>query len=266
MYLLTALLLAADATPPPLPRCLVMIAEQNLGHTSYWWAKGTGADLGIVENAIIESLRSRGVVFIDHDQLTALLKSSKELGKDEPSDADVKQFAGHAGADVVFIGKAIATDAGEILGTKMHSLQANVSVRVLNLDDAKIIGTDSKTITGVNVDTVTGSNKVLTQAGQKVAGDLYDKLVQAWQNRTGVHLTVSGLKSWGELRSIEDALRKTDGVTAVSERGYEAGKGDIELGTALAAAAIAERLTTKIGTISLSVDAVSANTVRASRH
>jgi len=264
MFMLAALLFAADPSPP-LPRCLVMIAEQNLGHASYWWAKGAGTDLGIVENAIVETLRQRGVIFIDHDQLMALLQTSKGPGKDEPSDAEVKQFAGHAGADVVFIGKAIATDAGLVLGTKMHSLQANVSVRLLNLDDAKIIGTDSKTVTGMNVDTVTGSTKVLTQAGQKIAGDLYDKLAASWKNRTGVHLTVSGLKSWGELHAIEDALRKTTGVSAVNERGYEAGKGEIDLATALAASDIAERLNAKIGKMSLSVDAVSTNTIHATR-
>jgi hypothetical protein len=262
MYLLAALLLAA----PPLPRCLVMVAEQNLGHSSYWWAKGTGADLSIVENAMVESLRQRGVSFIDHDQLTALMKTSAGLGKDAPSDSEVKQFAGTAGADVVFVGKAIATDAGPILGTQMRSLQANVSVRLLNLDDAKIIGTASRTETVVNVDAVTGTNKALAQAGAKIAAELYDKLAAAWQNRTGVRLTVSGLKSWNELHALEDALRKTSGISAVNERRYDAGTAELELDTALAASAIAERLSEKIAKLTLSVDTVSANTVHASRH
>ena len=272
MHLLVALLLAADptspsdASAPPLPRCLVMIAEQNLGHASYWWAKGSAADLSIVENALVENLRRRGVTFVDHDQLTALMQASKGMSKDEPSDSDVKQFAGHAGADVVFVGKAIVSDAGEVLGTKMHSLQANVSVRLLNLDDAKIIGTVTRTVTVVNVDTVTGSSKALTQAGDKVAQELYGKLVEAWQSHTGIRLTVTGLKSWTELHAIEDALRKTQGVTGLKERGYEAGTAEIELGTTLAASAIAERLNTKIGKVTLAVDAVSANTVRVSRH
>jgi len=269
MHLFFALFMAADSSPPanttpPLPRCLVMIAEQNLGHASYWWAKGSGADLSIVENALVENLRKRGVTFVDHAQLTALMQQAP--GKDEPSDSDVKQFAGHAGAEVVFIGKAVVSDAGQVLGTQMHSLQANVSVRLLNLDDAKIIGTVTRTVTVVNADSVTGSSKALVQAGDKIAQELYGKLVDAWQNHQGIHVTISGLKNWNELHAIEDAVRKIPGISALKERGYEAGVADLDLSTALAASALAEHLNTKVGKVSLSVDAVSANVVKVSRH
>ena len=39
------------------------------------------------------------------------------------------------------IGKAVATDVGPIMGTQMHSVRANISLRALNMDNGEILAT-----------------------------------------------------------------------------------------------------------------------------
>jgi hypothetical protein len=151
-----------------MPRVLVMISEQNVGQSDakFWWGNGVFAtDLGVVENGFIDDWSPKGFTFIDRQALSGKLKVGPALTSAEPAEDAVKEFGLMAGAEVVVIGKAVATDAGLIMNTQMHSVRANISIRALNLDTGEILGTSTAAHTAGHVDAVTAG----TQALQGVA-------------------------------------------------------------------------------------------------
>lgn len=89
---------------------------------------GFSTDLDAFENTFVTHGKQKGVVFIDRQSLQGKLQATGAIDSD-PSDKSVKEFAGSTGAEIVIIGKALATDAGTTLGTTMHSLQVNASLR-----------------------------------------------------------------------------------------------------------------------------------------
>ncbi len=211
-----------------MPRVLVMVAEQNIGQggANFWWGdKAFSTNLDAVENALIDTWVPKGIRFIDRQALQGKLSVGPAMSSAEPSNADIKQFAVSTGAEVVIIGKAIATDVGPIMGTQMHSIRANVSLRALNLDTGRILGTAIVTQAVGHIDPTTGGIQALKKVGQKAADELLKKLLVHWQSEVGgttaIKLVLNNVKKSRYLRTISGFIKThVRGASDVRQRSF----------------------------------------------
>ena len=259
--LLLASTARAEDEAPPLPRVLLMVAEQNLGQSgaNYWWdGKHLAMDLDTTENALAQLLTQKGFTVVDRRLLDGKVTVTNAMTSAEPSDAAIKEFAVKSGADVVFVGKAIATDAGVVLGTQMHSLQANISLRILNLDDARIVTSTAETQVFTHVDGMIGSSKALQKAANKAGEKMVPKLIEAWSNhKQVVKVKLSKLKDYKQLTQIEKQLRELPKVKQVTRRSFAAKVAEMEIEVLGSANTLAE----SVSALKLSVDSVTPNTL-----
>ena len=124
-----------------MPRVLVMITEQNIGGApSAWWTNpGASVSMDVAENTLIDEWRPKGVKFVERQVLDGKIRVGAVATTDLQNDV-AKEFGAMSGAEIVVIGKAIATKSTTIplkTSVPMYSVNAQISVRVLNVDDGR---------------------------------------------------------------------------------------------------------------------------------
>jgi len=218
---------------------MVMIAEQNVGDAAlrFWWNPAAAtADLSTAENEIIASFQEKGFRFIDPDAVKKDIKVAPAFRVADLSADKVKTLGAQADADVVIFGQALAKLAGQVGGTAIKSVQANVSLRAVDADTGRILATAQENAPGAHIDEVTAGSQALKQASRKAAQDLMGKIVQGWSKEVAgaaeVRLSVRGVKTYGDLTGLITMLKQDiRGVDAVHHRSVSSDRGaeiDIE--------------------------------------
>ncbi len=255
-----------------MPRVLIMVAEQNVGQAgaAFWWGnKAFSTNLDAVENTFIDTWTPKGLKFVDRQALQGKLSVGQALSSAEPSDGAVKEFGLAAGAEVVVIGKAVATDVGPIMGTQMHSIRANISLRALNLDNGEILATSTQTQAVGHIDPTTGGTQALQKVATKAADDLLTKILAQWEGQvsgpTSVKLTLRNVSKQKFLRDIQEVLRnQVRGVSDVRQRSFKNKVGELEIDIKGSAQGLAEELEDKKFTgFAVEIAEVTSNTVTA---
>lgn len=215
------------------PRVMILVAEQNVGqeNVSFGGASAATVDLGICENALIDYFQQKGFDFVDRQVLAGKVTIDDAMAIMQGNAAKVKDLANLSDAEVLIAGKCIAKDAGTIMGTQMHSAQANITVRVINTDDGKIMATADGQGKAAHIDTVTGGTSALKDGVKKLSESLFKKLMSEWQKYVfgirSVSISVSGIKGYKDVGKIKNCLLyKMTGVKAVNERKFGGGKVD----------------------------------------
>ena len=241
-----------------------MLAEQNVGQgqAKFWWGgKSFATDLDVTENAIASALREKGFTVVDRRLLQGKVTVTPAITSAEPTDQAIKEFATKSGAEIVFVGKAIAVDAGTVLGTPMHSLQATMSMRALSLDDARILASGATTQVAAHVDALTGGAKALQKAAVKAMDDMLPKILDSLRaKKVKVVLTLKKLKDFKQLRKLEASLRAIADVAQLTERRFENQIAEIEIEFQGTASTLATRMGEQA---SLKITATTPNTVTA---
>ncbi|MBW2318167.1 MAG: hypothetical protein JRF24_05715 [Deltaproteobacteria bacterium] len=130
-------------TEKELPRVVLLLAEKNVGHTwpRYTWKQNTFMKLPLtVEDTLERTLKEKGFAVLAPETLTTQETSESRIPDTDLSDEMATEIARQLGADVVIVGKAFAQLTGNISGIGTKSVEAKVSVRVLKVDNGKIIG------------------------------------------------------------------------------------------------------------------------------
>ena len=111
-----------------MPRVLVMITEQNIGGApSAWWSNpGASVSMDVAENTLIDAWRPKGVKFVERQVLDGKIRVGAGATNDLQNDV-AKEFGAMSGAEIVIIGKAIATKSTTIplkTAVPMYSVNA----------------------------------------------------------------------------------------------------------------------------------------------
>ncbi len=255
-----------------MPRVLVMIAEQNVGQANetFWWGdKNFSANLDAAENAFINAWKPKGVRFVDRQAITGKIKVGAALGSAAPADDAVKEFAGKAGAEVVIVGKAFARDVGPMMGTQMHSIRANLSLRALKVDTGEVLATSTTTHVAGHIDPGTGGTQALQGAAQKAAHELLERILEQWQGELGgsasVTVVINKVKGLKNVRALSATIEGIRGVTDVRQRAFGDSKVELEVDIKGSAQDLAVELEDKqFPGFRVEVEAVTANTVTGS--
>ena len=254
-----------------MPRVLVMISEQNIGgESTTWWGKpGASINLGVVENVFIDQWNPKGIRFVDRQAIMGDLKTEGALQSAEVSDNQAKQFGAAGGAEIVVIGKAVATDSGTILNTAMHSLQATISIRALAVDTGEIIATATLSKTTGHINAVTGGSIALKQATLGIADTLLKKILVKWEGEVAgsstVRLTLINVRKSKFLRQVASIIRnEVRGVADVRQRSFRNRKAQLEVDLKGSAQDLAEELEDKtFSKFEVEITEITANTVTA---
>ncbi len=255
------------------PRVLVMMSEQNIGDPTAksWWGStdGFSANIGTVENTFINEWIPKGLKFVDRQALLGKLTIGPAMSKISPDDKEIIEFGQKSGAEIVVIGKALAVDQGSLYGKDMHSYRGDMSVRIINLDDAVILATTTESAVAHFINPTTGGTKALQAVAKKAAAVLLTKILERW--RVDIHdggtitVTFNAVKKSKQLRTLEKFMRNhIRGVTDVRQRSYRKKVATLEVdmeGSAQDLAIILEEK--KWPGFSIEIDEITANTVTA---
>lgn len=254
-----------------MPRVLVMIAEQHVGaaQPEFWWGDKTfKTSMDVVENAIISEWQPKGVKFVDRQALMGKM-STGLASNSTPDQSMVKEFAGTSGAELVIRGDAVAQDNGTIMSTQMHSVQATVSARALNLDDGTIVATSTVNLSVGHINPLMGGNIALKKAGEKAAKELLEKILAQWSSDVSgpatVNLKISGVKKSKYRKLLADFMRdEVRGVKEVHKRGYKKKVAEFDVVITGDAQDLATELEEKkFPGFTIEIDEIQANSIKA---
>jgi len=220
------------------PRIMILVAEQNIGKQSYyyWWGqhRGEQADLTVTENTIMDHFREKGFDFVDHEAQSKNIKVAPAYRIAELNDRTAITLGKQADAEVVIVGKALAKSIGAVAGTAMKSVQANISLRVIQIDNGVVLSSGSEHSAAVHIDEVTGGVEALKKASAKISEKMMDDIVKNFQKRVGattlVQVIVNGLSGPEELRKFKNMLQgQVRGVEGIYERSFTGNVAKIEI-------------------------------------
>lgn len=248
-----------------MPRLMVLIAEQNVGqaHPSYFW---DSVDLSVAENVFQSNFLQDGFTFVDRASVQGELKTITRRGTDLNNNLAAK-LGKKVDAELVVIGKAFAKAAGNVAGTSMKSLQANITARAVRTDNGMVIASAAEHAAAVHIDDITGGSEAIKKATEKLAENLKAQIVAKWQSEVSsaglVSLTVRQIKSYADFMTLKDALKEeVRGVKNVYIRKMQAGTAQMDVEFQGSALLLADNLAVKkFKGFSLDVTAVGQNSL-----
>jgi hypothetical protein len=200
------------------PRTMVLIQEEG----------GTNA-----ESTVVDFLQKKGFDLVDPAQAAAL------MSKDDPfirraiegDPVAAAKLGAENGAEYVVVGSVKKSVlAGEVVkDTGMKSGQANLTLKVVNCSNGRIVATKSASAAAVHI----ADGTAMAQAATKAATSLMDKklfeaMITSFQdtlnNGATYEVVISGVKSYSQQKSAARILEDTEGVVSVSKRAFGGGK------------------------------------------
>ena len=169
------------------PRIMILVAEQNIGKPYYsnWWGRHRGeqANLPIAESAIMDRFRERGFEFVDHTAESKDVKAAPGYQVAGLNDPAAITLGKQVDAEVVIVGKALVKSAGNIAGTSMKSVQANISLRAIQTDNGRVLSSGTERAAAVHIDEVTAGAEALKKASAKISQEMIDDIIKNFQKR-----------------------------------------------------------------------------------
>ncbi len=220
------------------PRIMILVAEQNIGkqNYNYWWGqhRAEQADLNVTENTIMDTFREKGFEFVDHEAQAKNIKVAPAYRIADINDRAAVTLGKQAEAEVVIVGKALAKSIGAVAGTAMKSAQANISLRVIQIDNGRVLSSGAEHSAAVHIDEVTSGVEALKKASAKISEKMMDDIIKNFQKRvastTLVQVIVNGLSGPEDLHRFKSMVQgQVRGVEGIYDRGFMGNAAKIEI-------------------------------------
>jgi hypothetical protein len=211
-------------------RVAVLVDEQVRG---VFGVSGSWTDPGRVETTLISMLRDAGYEPVDpkalrssvlHDQVVQVLSGDK---KASIAVGELMQVPW------LVIAHGYAKPAGNVAGSSMKSIQAQVETRMVDARTGQIMAEASASAAKPHVDEVAGGAEALATAVEKAGQELLTKLMSTQQQvSSDDHLTVdiTGLRSYRQFLYLQEWMQDNLlGFSGCDNPRYTSGSGHIEL-------------------------------------
>ena len=175
-----------------MPSILFFIAEQKLMDITprFWWGKGMTFVKPSSEQSMTEALREKGFQIIEHGPRVQRLAYSVVENSPDLNNQEAVDLGSQLNADVIVMGRAIASSAPNVMGGDIKSFKGMITARVLRTTTGVEIAAVSRTAVTANVDEIAGSRDALSGAGSLLAEDLAQQIIAAWQKEAKEAFTV----------------------------------------------------------------------------
>jgi hypothetical protein len=77
----------------------------------------------------------------------------------------------------------------------MKSVQANISMRAIQIDNARVLSSGNENAAAVHIDEVTGGTEAIKKASAKMSDKMMDDILKNFQKRVGATTTVQLTRS-----------------------------------------------------------------------
>lgn len=210
------------------PRTMVLIDERNVTANYVQLA----ADLNTTETTIMNEMMNLGFPFVDATQAKRNIARDQAVAAIQGDAQAAAGIASRLGAEILITGTAISKVASGtpavVRNAGFRSCQANLNLRVIRADDAKIIAVTSAHDRAAHIDEITGGSQALEKAAKKAVMELKEKIIKVWQediySGTQIQLQVLNITSFSQLNTFKNSLSHyIRGVQSVNQRSFGSG-------------------------------------------
>lgn len=219
-----------------MPLVLFFIAEQSTEDSlpKYWWGEDIPTVKSAAESGMAGVIMKKGFLIIDYGELAQNLRNEilnlePELDHQEADETlslelaldhrEAVELGIRVNADVVIVGKSIASKAPNIMGKNIKSFKGTVTVRAFRTDTGEEIASASQTAVSANVDEVAGGRAALSEAGALAGKDLSLQILEEWQKEikkpVNIELVVEGTVNFANFVQFRKALNDISGVNRI---------------------------------------------------
>lgn len=216
------------------PRLLVLIEQKNVDEI-YWHRQLP--KLNIAESKVRDALWTVGFPFVEQKAFFSGLSETREKAIYDGDIDTLINLARLNDAQVVIFGRAISSRLDNTANPgAMASMDANVLLRAVRVDDGQTITTFSARSSQLHVDAVVGGALAITRAAEEAANQIAGDIIREWTtNRpTGLRITlvVNGLQSDIDLNGFKaDFQTRIKGIKSLEKRTYSEGTAAFDMVT-----------------------------------
>ena len=157
------------------PKLILLISEQNIeGPQRAWWA--SEIDLSATEAALADRLIAQGFEIIEPSSLSKVIRQEPAFRMVNLSEASSIKLGSLSKADYLVLGKAVASSGANVPQSSMRSCFANITAKLINVKDGKVVAYLDAAGNSAHMDTITGGREALVNAAGSLAAKLIDAL------------------------------------------------------------------------------------------
>jgi len=247
------------------PRVVVAIVERTR-QTNTGWTEEL-AEAGVVQSKIEDFFLSKGITLMDRKAAEKTSKRDVLLAVLKDDTQQIAAMGGRFDADVVVTGRASAKFGKtlEVGGVRMYQYTATLTVRVVQVDSARILAV--KTYGPATYNSLQrggGEDKALAKLAEESAPKLLAAVIEAWRKRSAVSRTVQlsisdmDYELW---KTFKAEAGKLQGVQAVRLREITESVANIDVEYQFTNENLADKLS-EMQTVKLKVEEITANRIR----
>jgi len=217
----------------------------------------------VAQTEIESQFIAQGFPFVDKSTVEKILKNNRRkisaaLGGDNSA---ARELGVDAGAEIILVGSSRVKSAGSVAGSQLISMQADISVRVIDINTGKILTADQEHGAYPHINPDTGAMLAIKRAVPPLKDKLVADIVRLWDvNRANtIALLVTGL-DYEKLMVLRGELsEKVRGVKAVNPKGSAGKAAKLEVEFEGSSFDLADRLLTSGLTTKLKIGEVKPN-------
>ncbi|MBV6493720.1 MAG: hypothetical protein LDLANPLL_01743 [Turneriella sp.] len=196
------------------PRMMVVLDESYNGQKD---------NNQIAQTEIEAQFIQAGFPFVDRATVEKILKKNRrKIAQALRGNNDVARELGvDAGAEIILVGQSRVKSAGTVAGSSLVSMQADLNVRVIDINTGKILSADQKHGAFPHINPESGAVEAVKRAVTPLREKLTDDIVRLWDINRGntITLLVTGLNYERLMVFRGELSEKVRGVKAVNPKG-----------------------------------------------
>lgn len=224
-----------------MPRVAAVISEQNVGDAIL--PEDLLAELSVAETAVMAYLKNRCFRVVDTARTGAARDREAALAAVRGDNRAAASLAQHLGVDILITGKAVAADAGGIMGS-LRSVQASVTARAVRAANGEVLVAGTEQAAVAHISALQGGVAALQKAGTALAAKFATGIVEEIApTQQTLSVVLTGVGSFAELSHFREVLSTSiQGVKDVYDREYAGTSAALDVVCACTARTLADQI------------------------
>ncbi|MBL8033160.1 MAG: hypothetical protein JNJ69_05645 [Leptospiraceae bacterium] len=238
------------------PRMMVIIDESFNGRSD---------SNKVAQTEIETQFIAQGFPFVDRSTVERLVARNKRkiasaLGGDNSA---ARSLGVDAGAEIILVGTSRVKEAGKISGTQMISVQADLNVRVIDINTGKILTAGQEHGAYPHINAESGAVEAVKKAVTPLRDKLVTDIVKLWDINRGntIALLITGVDYEKLMVLRSELIEKVRGVKAVNPKGSSGKAAKLEVEFEGSSFDLADRLLTSGLSVKLKIGDVKPNSL-----